>query len=1773
MKKSLSALTYLVFFSFQSLLQAAIVDVFVATGQSNAYWPPSNPLWYEDIENSGTYQFGHGVQDSLIASGLFSNPTVVIDGAPGQPVAAWWYEVGGPNVLYRMQFFDATNPGSGRLEAKWNEIIANGDTPRFRGLFWFQGESDGELTNQQDTSELDYVTRWNGLLNQLALDVGSSNFNFVVNTVGNSGPRINNTLTAISSADSRGVLFDTQVVPYRTNDTDIHGYDHYAVGQANAQLFINSFERPVDVFIIAGQSNANGQGLVSDLTTQQKSAQNAMFYNSWHFQAFNAESIQYDSGWLPQTQAGETRSTGNVSTNFGSSAWFGPELGFVSRAQEINLHSNPMAILKYAVDGSALTVNPNFSDWDLTATAANDGDCWRGFQAALSNAVAELETAGYTPHFKGMIWWQGENGTSVAGLTNFIGGVRNLLSTDYGLQNPTNFPVVITGNDFWGAGLKTGVADPDPFVGFIDSVAYGQIGGYANVHLGSGQDGNATDVTANGTNDMWDIGVAYADELAQIISGGATNTNAVSVIWDGGAGDGLWTSSTNWSGDTAPVAGDTITIDNGDTVNIPGNVFDLPAGITVNVSGNSQISNAVAAARLYGGMTFNFAPGSGISGAYIDLYNGTFNFDNGAYFIPVAIQHRGNTTYGITFGTNGFTTLTPGHLFDAGSEVWSNVTFNIDYSNYDIAHGNTVELFDYAGHNTNYNGAFNPSVQVTAGSSGLSGALSFDTSNSKILYTFNSGSNTVDVTWDGEAGDDLWTSPANWSGDVLPSSSNAVSIGLAASVTNGQNDFATLEIEAGAAVTFSEYTVSGNVITNAGSINYDGVYRLTGAPEITLTASGSFGSDITFLDTQGATINFEDGASFANPSMSFEHRHANEFGYKLSETGFTTLHAGTLYAGSGANWSNVTFNINVSEYNYSNGLSLVLADFSSHVSAFDGTFNPIVHIIETNGLGGELSFDTVLSQLILTIDPPGNDAPVAVDQTVSVPTNGPVAFSLFATDIEGSNLTYTVESQPGYGSLSGAAPNLIYTPTGGVFSIDSFTFTAFDGDAISNTGTVTIARIPYSDNELWATYHDAIVNDALNTAWLTNWVDNGIALYQIRYDLGELVGTRTNASPKIAAYYAHPVGGTNLPGLVSIHGGGQRAEISQAKYWAEQGYAAISINWGALPLLDGLPNTDWDGLPSGFVRAGVTNASFHNWCDPDVYDDGATLYDVPHPLNSSWIHNSYAGRRALTFLAAQSICNSNKLGVVGWSMGGRTTSLVATDPRLSAVGPGVGGTGFLYEDWWGLPGTARSTNGVDDVDLYKRTTASQSYWPDVTAPTHYLEAANDFNAPFDLVVKALNLIQTNVPQRLAFSPHFNHRVDASAYAASVLWQKAHLTETFDFPETAETELTVIQPEGVPRLIVRPDTNTTHDVVGVDIYYGLERDSRIRFWHDAQAVYTNERWEADCPIYDQEEMFVALGVVTYDIGFGLDMPLGFTSPWTNFTVASEVVTLYPPALETLGIRETAEKERAIDDFTRGYMDWWTLNADNPQLWQFWTRKLGAPSWQGPAGGQLAFDVLTSVSGNTLGLQLDTEQWNTTDATTYKATIPLPLAGTNSLSLPVSAFTNGNGVALTTWDEVKHLALLPGNMIDGGLPLWSGSVPIFSALRWQGGAWSFSNGVTSTWLETYGLPLNNAAVAQDKDNDGHNNGDEFTAGTHPVDPSSVFQVESSSVTAGEFVLKWQAVAGKNYAVDYKSALTDLLWTPVATGIRGVEPITQLEIVLDSSDVVGFFRVRLE
>ena len=133
-------------------------------------------------------------------------------------------------------------------------------------------------------------------------------------------------------------------------------------------------------------------------------------------------------------------------------------------------------------------------------------------------------------------------------------------------------------------------------------------------------------------------------------------------------------------------------------------------------------------------------------------------------------------------------------------------------------------------------------------------------------------------------------------------------------------------------------------------------------------------------------------------------------------------------------------------------------------------------------------------------------------------------------------------------------------------------------------------------------------------AWKTEQGEVRLVLYS----LGKLQGSNKSASPYIAAYLGLPKGKESKPGIVHVHGGGQRANRKRVADWMTMGYACVSINWGGKVLEKAdTPNTDWDGLAAGFIRQGVTKADqldHHNTVRPDPN----TLFKEPHPLNSSW---------------------------------------------------------------------------------------------------------------------------------------------------------------------------------------------------------------------------------------------------------------------------------------------------------------------------------------------------------------------------------------------------------------------------------------------------------------------------------------------------------------------------------------------------------------------------
>ena|GEM_PF-1142958 len=101
-----------------------------------------------------------------------------------------------------------------------------------------------------------------------------------------------------------------------------------------------------------------------------------------------------------------------------------------------------------------------------------------------------------------------------------------------------------------------------------------------------------------------------------------------------------------------------------------------------------------------------------------------------------------------------------------------------------------------------------------------------------------------------------------------------------------------------------------------------------------------------------------------------------------------------------------------------------------------------------------------------------NTPPVAQDGSATTDEDTPVDVTLQASDADGDTLSYSIVAAPAHGTLSGTAPNLIYTPNANYNGTDSFTFKANDGQGDSNVATITITVAPVNDPPV--AVHDSV---------------------------------------------------------------------------------------------------------------------------------------------------------------------------------------------------------------------------------------------------------------------------------------------------------------------------------------------------------------------------------------------------------------------------------------------------------------------------------------------------------------------------------------------------------------------------------------------------------------------------------------------------------------------------------------------------------------------------
>lgn len=609
-------------------------------------------------------------------------------------------------------------------------------------------------------------------------------------------------------------------------------------------------------------------------------------------------------------------------------------------------------------------------------------------------------------------------------------------------------------------------------------------------------------------------------------------------------------------------------------------------------------------------------------------------------------------------------------------------------------------------------------------------------------------------------------------------------------------------------------------------------------------------------------------------------------------------------------------------------------------------------------------------------------------------------------------------------------------------------------------------KAPANLDELWAGFDPC--KEPLAVEVLKEWEEDGVVCRLIRYNVGVFKG----ASAKVAAFYAFPKGGTKLPAIVHMHGGGQSAGLDPLVNDAKKGYAGMSLNWGGNKLNFGRSKMTYDGSQTDWGKLDATHPPQRNKVNhfagpltPDEY----TYDSIESPRNSNWFLVLMAARRAITFLEQQPEVDSAKIGATGHSMGGKlTTDLSGIDKRVKAAVPSCGGAGDILESQASdLPGCVTSKPIAMEQDCV----ADNAYIPRITCPILWLSPVNDFHG----TINNMAWNWRNVPEsqiRFSMAPHLNH-VHTPAYEITrLLWFEQHLKGVFTMPPTPKLELTLKTATGVPLVKVTPaDAGAAKQV---DVYYSTGLNNKIRFWRSAKAVRKGDTWEACCPVMSLDDPIFVYANATYNI------PVEYRklthAPGGDdadvYTISSRMLTATSAQLNAAGVKATDKPERLIDDGSNGWRDWIQSNWGHPPLWTASTRKLTDPKWRGPDGGKLVFEI-KSVDDNALTVKFNCNGWGAylpgkpvVDYVVVKELKASPDWQAVSIGAEELVALDPRITAPpANWQTVTEFSISPsgevmkdGKKVKAGGKAWKGPREIRN-MRWEGGKYTSQRPVES------------------------------------------------------------------------------------------------------------------
>jgi hypothetical protein len=293
----------------------------------------------------------------------------------------------------------------------------------------------------------------------------------------------------------------------------------------------------------------------------------------------------------------------------------------------------------------------------------------------------------------------------------------------------------------------------------------------------------------------------------------------------------------------------------------------------------------------------------------------------------------------------------------------------------------------------------------------------------------------------------------------------------------------------------------------------------------------------------------------------------------------------------------------------------------------------------------------------------------------------------------------------------------------------------------------------------------------------------------------------------------------------------------------------------------------------------------------------------------------------------------------------------------------------------------------------------------------------------------------------------NHRFTPEFAVTRPLWFDQYLKKSFTFPETPKAKLILATDDHVPEFKVT--TDAWESVAEVHIYYSLDPDPRARFWRGADSSRSGNAWIAKLPIVAVEQPLFAFANVEYRLPESESEP--YARKTERYCLSSLLCLATSDDLKKAGVKATDAATPVIDDFKNGWRDWYRLEVGNPHHWEFSTRKLADPKWQGQPRQCLTLEV-QARERNELIIVLTENFFRTYRGKSREFVAVVQLTGgqeTQVVSLEADDFKTEKGETLTSWQNVDLLSLRAYHEKAGkllGSKTWAGPQPIMKKLRW-------------------------------------------------------------------------------------------------------------------------------